>query len=62
MSLPRFRAAACSYLSDYEAKVIDTTSVVRKGLAPSNFESVCFCADMKTAEIIARALNREMMQ
>jgi hypothetical protein len=62
MSLPRFVAQKCSWTSEHEARVIDSAIPPFNGVKPADCEAVCLCADLETAELVARALNREMMQ
>jgi len=62
MSLPRYVASKCSWTSEHEAMVIDTTFAPFNGVKKSDFEAVCLCGDIESAEVIATALNREMMQ
>ena len=62
MTRPRFVATECGWQSDHEAMVVDTIARPFNGIRAAPFEAVCLCCDMETAELVARALNREMMQ
>ena len=63
MSLPRFVAVPPEPSWDIkQAAVFDLAGPPIKGFKARSMVAVCFCHDVETAELIALALNREMMQ
>ena len=62
MSLPRFVAVPAEPHWDQQAAIIDLKGPAIEKNGQARNPVICQCHDIETAELIALALNREMMQ